>query len=303
MAFRGLAPELLEPWVTRVFYQTYSMQSTMYTELFNEESSSKAFEDFFAMAGLGQFALKPEGVPVTYDDPVQGDRRRIPILTFALGVRFTMEMLQDDQHGMVPKLAGDLGRAARHSQETLAWGLVNDAAAGNTYLGYPEGDGALRELWSTGHVFLKNPANTYSNRLNPGVALSTAGLESALTMFTTAQGEEEHYINVTPRTLVIHPDNQHLAAQLLDSTQEVGTSDNQINSVARSRSGLGVVNNGKGVPYLTDTDAWSLWASKGEHSVTWFNRQSLDTKTGDDSQTFDKFTIAYYRAAVVGSVP
>jgi hypothetical protein len=301
--FRGLAPEVYEPFVNHIHFQEFTQQGLMYPSLFKSETTNQAFIDDFSFAGLGRYQLKPEGTNITFDDPVQGDRRRTPILTYALGFRATMEALEDDQHGLVRRMSSDLGGSGRDSQDRLAWDLINDGAAGATYLGPPEGDGTRRALWSTAHVPLKNPAATQSNRVNPGVALSQTGIQAAVTIFRLTQSEEERYVENTPTKLLTHPDEEWNAGEILKSENKVNSADNNVNMV--SRLGLGHMQ----VPYLTDTDAWSLWGDK--HQVTWVNRKSLTTTTSVDSQTGDRSTMSHWRSNVyiggwrgtVGSIP
>ena len=309
--FRGLLPETLEPFVSSIFFQEFEQSPLRYPEIFNNKPTSLAFVDEFSVAGLGRFVQKPEGTPASFSDPVQGDRRRTIVLTFALGFRVTMEMREDEQHGVVAKMPADLAMAARDSMDRLAWGLINvafTAADDTANTGLPEGDGARRSLFDTGHVPLRNPGATQSNRLNPGVALSTAGMETALTIFRTQQSEEERFINCEPNKLLIHPDNEFVAVQLLDSTQEVNTAENQVNTVSSARIGVSVCQ----VPYLTDTDAWSLWDTS-KSPADWIDRKGLTGPTqSTDSQSFDSIFISHYRAAVqlngnwraaVGSAP
>jgi len=309
--FRGLLPETLEPFVNHIFFQEFTQAPLLYPKIFKNVPTGMAFVDEFSIAGLGRFVQKPEGTPVAFSDPVQGDRRRTMVLTFALGFRVTHEMRSDEQHGIIKKMPGDLALAARDSMERLAWGLINVAftAADDTApTGLPEGDGVRRSLFDTGHVPLRNPAATQSNRLDPGVALSTAGMETALTIFRTQQSDEERFINVSPNVLLIHPDNEFVAYQLLASEKEVLTAENQKNAVASNRIGVSEVMS----PYLTDTDAWSLWDTANS-PADWIQREELTgPKENTDSMSFDQFFISYYRSnvqfnakwrAAVGSAP
>lgn len=302
---RGLAPELVEGMLDYLFFKTFTMQERTSTRIFKQRTATKAFVDDIQVAGLGRFQLKPEGVPVAYSDPVQGARRRTVMLTFGLGFRVTMEMREDEETDVISRMPEDLAESAEDSMERLAYGLINDGFAGSTYTGPPEGDGTRRSLFNTGHVPLRNASATQSNRLSPGVALSTAGLEAALTIFRTTQSEEERYVNNVPRQLLIHPDNEWTAAQLMDSQFEVGTAENQINPVSSNRVGLSTVMS----PYITDTDSWSLWGDK--HQVSHFTRKKLTRTKGMDSQSLDQFFIAHYREnyavlhwrGTVGSAP
>lgn len=153
---------------------------------------------------------------------------------------------------------------------------------------------------------MRNTAATQSNRLNPGVALTTAGLQSALTIFDLTQSEEERFVNNEPRTLVIHPENRWTADQLLESQTDVDqVNPAVINTVSRNRVGLRILR----VPYLTDTDAWSIFGD--QHTVTEYTRKGLTRTTAMDSQTGDMMFMAHYRRNVmighwrgtVGSAP
>ena len=302
--FTTMLPELLEPWVTRIFFNEYSQIEVLYPKLFNTKKSSKAFEDTFKVSGLGTFVSKPEGTPVSYDDPVQSGRKRVVMQTFALGFRVTMEMMDDDQHSIISKMPQELGRSARDHQENLAWGLLNDAFTGTTYTGIPEGDGNRRSLINTGHIALKS-GTTQSNQLNPGVALSVAGIESAVTIFELSQDEQDRYIRIDPKSIVIHPSERFNAARYLESTQEPDTANNAINPV--NRLGVSIMR----VPYLTDIDAWFMFASKAQHSLCWYDRMELTMSRNKDAQTKDSLFDAMYRAqvtfddyrGVVGSQP
>ena len=110
--FRGLLPETLEPFVSKIFFQEFNQAKLLYPEIFNNKPTGLAFVDEFSVAGLGRFAQKPEGTPAAFSDPVQGDRRRTIVLTFALGFRVTMEMQEDEQHGIIAKMPADLAMAA-----------------------------------------------------------------------------------------------------------------------------------------------------------------------------------------------
>jgi phage major head subunit gpT-like protein len=286
---RSNFPELLERRVRRIFFKDYAMEPMRYPEIFNVVGSSKAFEDTIDIAGLGTLATKPEGTPISYKDPVQGTRKRVVHSTFALGFRVTMEMLQDDLFNVIRRMPSDLADATRDHQETLAWGLPNDAFAASTYTGL-DGLG----LCSTAHTSIHPEGSTQSNQLSPGVALSVTGLEDTLTAMRTTLSREGRYTPITPDVLLVAPANDHEAARLLESEFEPGTAENQINAVRSSRTGLRPVS----VPYLTDTDAWFVLARKSQHSLTYYRRMALTFDRGTDSQTKDQLFDAVYRASV-----
>ncbi len=304
MATTGIAPELLHPWVSRHFFKRLLMDAVLYPQLANVEDLSTAYYDQWQMAGLGTFRTKQEGAPVSYDDPVQSDRKRTLMQTYALGFRATMEMMEDDQYGIIRRMAEDLAESARDHQERLFWGLLNDGYTGATYTGIPERDGTQRSLFNTAHQPLKGTGTT-SNRLNPYLPLSVAGIEAATTNLELTTSQEGRFSAIIPRVLVIHPNERWNAETILESTQEPGTGNNAINPV--NRLGLTVLR----VPYKTDPLAWELFAEKSKHTLTFLMRKGLTTKGSKDSQSYDNLEDAHYRANVdfgpyeggVGSAP
>ncbi|GAG95157.1 unnamed protein product, partial [marine sediment metagenome] len=125
------------------------------TELFDTRTSNKAYEDRMRVAGLGRLALKPEGTPVAFDDPVQGARTRVVHQTYALGFRVTMEMYQDELFGIIEKMPADLGDSARDHQERLAWDLINDGNLGARHTVLDD-QTAGAPLFAATHIALKS---------------------------------------------------------------------------------------------------------------------------------------------------
>ena len=183
--FTGLAPELLEAREKDIFFKQYEAAPSMYTELFETRTSNKAYEDRMRVAGLGRLALKPEGTPVAFDDPVQGARTRVVHQTYALGFRVTLEMWDDDLFDIINKMPADLGDSARDHQERLAWDIINDGndADRHTVL---DDQTAGAALFAADHITLKS-GDTQSNTLAPAVALGVTGLESIMTQAQTTR--------------------------------------------------------------------------------------------------------------------
>jgi len=303
--FRNLMPELLETRLKTVYFNNYNLIAPLFSQVANITGSSKAFEDTVRVAGLGALALKPEGTPISYDDPVQGTRKRVVHETYALGFRVTMEMMDDEQYNVIDRMPADLGDATREHKEILFWGIFNDAFDGNTYT---DADGATALCAS--HTLLKSTGAAgaaFENQLNPGVALSVSGMEAMLDKFKLTPNESGRYIQISPSTLLVHTENSHLAHQLLNTEKEPFTADNQVSTVNSSRTGISPLE----VPYLTDTDAWFFVAPKNQHTFTWYNRMGVAFSNSKDSQTKDALFDVMYRASVtwddwrgvVGSAP
>jgi len=287
-------PEAMETRSKQIFFQNYTMQEMQFPRLLQRKPSTKAYEDRIRYAGLGTFQLKPEGQPVAFSDGLEGDRIRTLHQTFALGVRSTWEALSDDQWDVLDKMPGDLGESAYDHQERLAWSLLND---GFGALGVFTGLDGL-SLFSDVHVLLRG--GTASNELVPPVALSTTGIEDAITLMRVTTGEEGRFINVNNSKLLYHPALAHTAYVLLDTQQRVGTDEWGSSTVATTRSGITPVVD-EGVPYLASETAWSLHAAPGKNSLCWNDREKLFYEKAKDNLTFDQLHWAAYRASVMFS--
>jgi len=288
-------PELLERDEKDIFFKSFSMIPLMYTMLFKTKTSTKAYEDGMRVAALGTFHTKPEGTPVGFDDPVSGARVRTVHSTYALGFRVTMEMSEDDQHDIIVKMPKDMGDSARDHQERLAWSLMNDSFAGNTYTGLTGGTGTAEVLVSATHSNLKT-GTTQSNMLSAATALSVPGLESMMLLASITTSDEDRYINMSQSKLVFHPALQHTAFTLLGTEFRPGTGDNDRSTVATSRTGI-VPLVPTGVPYLTSENAWFLVSNDAD--LTWNNRKSLTFGQAKDSDSFDLKFYGHYRASVM----
>lgn len=289
---RGTLPDVFLAYAAQLFFQELDEQDSLYTQVMRVEPSNKAYEDWFEVTGLGQFRLKPEGTPISYDDPTQLDRRRVVHQTYALGSRITFESIQDKQYDVITSIPKDLGPSAKESQEILAWSLLNLGTSATTYTTI---DGLA--LFSTAHTIAKpkDPTvNTQSNRANPDVALSTTGIEDMLTTMRLTKSQTDRYTPVMPKWLIVHPSKAHLAYQLLNAEREAFTNENQPNTVSRSRTGMSPLD----VPWLTAVNTWFAIADKSKHRLTFHNRMDITMDTGTDSQTKDTLMDGVYRASV-----
>ncbi len=286
--FRTNVPDVFEARQQELIFKAFDMDTLLYTEVFNVKTSTKGHEDAFEMAGLGTFQLKPEGTPIAQSDPAQGPRRRVVHSTFALSYRVTMEALADAQHDVLDQMPSDLGDSARDHQENLAWGVINSGTGTGTHTGM---DGLA--FFTASHTTVKG-GTVQSNLLSPAVALSTTGLEEAIINLRTTKSEEERQIGqgLAPAQLLIHPDLEPTAWNLLEAVGRPGVTDNDRNSIARH--GLKIIS----IPFLTDTNAFTIATDKRKHKLVWYNRAELTTDSGVDMATKDRIFDGFYRASL-----
>lgn len=281
--------QLLEANEKKIFFHNLSMQEKLWPQLFEKVTSTKAYEDRMRVAGFGTLALKAEGTPIAFDDPVEGTKSRVVHSTFGLGHRITMEMMQDDQFGIMNQMTADLSESVVDHQERLAWGLLDDGFTGTSYTGLG-GD----TLFETTHVSIRDSSISQSNALSPALSLGQAGIEAMMTMARTTRSEEGRYQNLSQSKLVFHPENEHQAYVLLNTEFITGSANNDRSTVNSTRSGLTPLS----VPYLSSTTAWSIHAAPGKNGLKFYMRMPVEFSSAGDPDTKDMKNYVVYRASV-----
>ena len=223
------------------------------------------------MQGLTNFTSKTEGNVIAYEDFLPGNRQTYTHTTYAKGVRVTEEAVEDDLYGPMRKVGRALGIAARATIETRAALLLN---SGFVTTDYTVGDGLA--LFSTAHTREDGGANL--SNTSTAAALSVSSLETALIELRTELDGVGKRVELMPRVLVIPPDLEYSAKQVLKSAYLPGSANNDVNPVEGLLSVIVW-------PYLTDTNAWFVLCDT--HDAKWFWRRQLHTKTESEFQAGD----------------
>jgi phage major head subunit gpT-like protein len=267
---RGGNAEYLAPGLNRFTFRKLRERPSQFARYVRVETSTRAYEDFFDASGFGPLAKKGELAPTMLDEPIKIPGVRIVHDSFALGFLASEEMQQDEQYGVIAKLAGDLGRSARVTTELYGHDVLNHGFDTTRYVGR---DG--KALFATDHP-IQGTGGTYANRPTVAVDLSEAALEAGIASFDGMVDERGITTELSPALLVITPGDRMLAKRLLQSAGLPGGNFNDVNPLYDE--GLQVVVSN----WLTDTDAWFLLAPASDSPIVFFWRQRPDTKTWDD---------------------
>jgi phage major head subunit gpT-like protein len=124
---RGQFAQLMAPGLhdTFVHWLDLLQREEEFSQIFNMETSDKAFEDEVEFSGLGAMPEKPEGESITYQDAIQGGSKRYTHSTYGLGVRTSWELYEDDQYNLIMQVPKALARAAQFTKEQQAWNVFN----------------------------------------------------------------------------------------------------------------------------------------------------------------------------------
>ena len=276
-------PKALWPGVKAWWGKAYDDHQTEYTELFDSNTSDKAYEEDVQLVGFGVAPVKNQGSPVTYDSEVQGPVTRYTHVAYALGYIVTHEELKDDLYAEVSQTrASALARSFRQTKERVAAGIYNRAATS----GYVGGDGVT--LLSASHP--NTSGGTFSNKLAVDADLSEAALEDITIQIMQATDDRGLLINLMPKSLIVAPANFYNAHRILDTDYQVDTANNNINVLkAQGIIPKLVVNH-----YLTDTDAWFI-RTNVPNGMKYYEREAMMFDQDNDFDTMNAKAKGYER--------
>ncbi len=242
-----LAKEL-EPGLNALFGLEYKQYENQHTEIFDKESSDRAFEEEVMLSGFGEAAVKPEGSGVQYDDANESFTARYTHETIALAFSITEEAVEDNLYDSIAKrYTKALARSMAQTKQIKAANILNNGFSSGT-----GGDGQY--LLDTDHPTIAAPSGL-ANEPSTAADLNETSIEAGLTAIGNFKDERGFKIAARGMKLIIPADLQFTAERLMASNQRVGTADNDINAI-KSKGMLPqgyVVNN-----FLTDTDAWFI---------------------------------------------
>lgn len=272
---RGSFAEHLAPGLNERTFNTYREYPPVFERIVRVLTSTRAYEDDFAISGFGPLAPQGELESTILDEPFKLGGVRFIHKKYGLGFVISEEMRDDDQYNLMQDLAAALGKSARHTSELYGHDPYNN---GFTTAKYTGRDG--KALFATDHPVV-GTGGTAANRPAVDVDLSQAALEAAWANFETQVDDRGMPILMMPTVLLVHPSQVLAARRLVQSPTYPGQSNPaDPNPLA---GWVTVV----GSPYLTDTDAWFLLGPTNDPNfpVRFYWRKRMDTRTWDDDDT------------------
>ena len=243
---RQLVKEL-EPGLNALFGLEYGRYDAEHTEIFETETSDRAFEEEVMLSGFGNARVKSEGGSIIYDNATETFTARYTHETIALGFAITEEAVEDNLYDRISaRYTKALARSMANTKQVKAANVLNNAFDPN----FTGGDG--KELCATDHPLV---AGTLSNELATAADLNETSLEQALIDIAAFTDERGLLISTQGRKLIIPSELQFVADRLMASANRVGTADNDINALRN----MGMIPEGYTVNhYLVDNDAFFI---------------------------------------------
>ena len=289
----GTHPKLLWPGIHAIWGQVYDAHATEYTDLYDVDSSTKAYEQDVQVTGFGLAPVKGQGQSISYDSEQQGWVTTYAHIAYALGYIVTYEELQDNQYKEVSmRRAKANAFSINQTTENVAALIYNDGFTG-TYFTTADG----QPLISSAHV--NASGGTFSNALTPGADLSEASLEDINIQIMNATNDRGLKIAVMPRSLHIAPQEFYNANRILKSVLQNDTANNAINVLKATNAfpeGIKVNH------YFTNPSAWFV-RTNIPNGMTFFWRNRPEFDQDNDFDTKNAKAATYMRFSVGATDP
>ena len=268
-----LAKEL-EPGLNALFGMEYARYENEHAEIFETESSDRAFEEEVLIVGFGNARDKSEGQSVGYDSASEGFTARYTHETVALAFALTEEAVEDNLYDRLgARYTKALARSMAHTKQVKAANVLNNAFSSS----FTGGDG--KALVATDHPLAGG--GTFSNRPSAFADLNETSLENALISISTFVDDRNMILALQGTKLVVPPQLQFVADRLLETPGRVETADNDINAIRN----MGLLPQGYAVNhFLTDTDAFFVMTDVPD-GFKHFERSPIATSMEGDFNT------------------
>ena len=263
----------LEPGLNALFGLEYDRYENQHTEIFDEESSDRAFEEEVMLGGFGNAEVKPEGSGVTYEAAQETFTARYTHETIALAFSLTEEAVEDNLYDKIStRYTKALARSMANTKQIKAANVLN-RAFNSSFLG-----GDDKELCATDHPTL---SGDQKNELSTSADLNETSLEQMLIDIAGMKDERGMKIALQGVKMIIPVNLQFTAERLMKSAGRVGTADNDINA----HRNMGMVPQGYVVNnFLTDTDAFFI-KTDAPNGLKMFTRSPIRTAMEGDFDT------------------
>ena len=268
-----LAKEL-EPGLNALFGLEFGRYENEHSEIYEEESSDRAFEEEVMLGGFSTAPVKSEGGAISFDDAQETYTARYTHETIALAFSITEEAIEDNLYDrLASRYTKALARSMATTKQIKAASILNNAfLTGANVIG----DGAA--LCSASHPSL---SGTQTNLLAVAADLNETSLEQMLIDIAGFTDERGLKIAVRGTKLIIPKELQFIAERVMNSALRSGTSDNDNNAMKN----MGMLPEGAVVNhYLTDTDAYFI-KTDAPNGFKYFNRAAIKTAMEGDFDT------------------
>lgn len=279
----GAHPKALWPGIKAWWGRSYNEHKEEYPDLFDRETSDKAYEEDVEITGFGLAPIKPEGSALVYDTETQGAVTRYTHVAYSLGYIVSFEELRDNLYTKVSKRrAQALSFSMRQTKENVAAQVFNRAFSSS----FTFGDG--QPMISTAHPTL---AGNQSNQLTTAADASEAAFEDLTVQIMQAQNNRGLRISVLPQSLHVPVQLFYESNRILKSVLQNDTANNAVNVLKAVNVFPGGI---KVNHYLTSATAWFI-RTNIPNGLKHYERDAISFDQDNDFDTKNAKAACYER--------
>ena len=284
----GSHPKLLWPGIHAIWGQLYNEHATEYTDLYDIESSERAYEQDVQVTGFGLAPIKPEGQGPSYDSETQGIITTYVHIAYALGYIVTHEEIKDNLYEQVSQRRVKANAFSMNQTIENVCAFLYNNAFNSTYFTTADG----RPLIDTAHVNVTG--GTYSNALATPADLSEAALEDLSIQIMGTQNDRGLLINIMPESLHVTRQDWFNANRIMKSVLQSNTATNNINVLKATNAFPGGI---KMNHYFTQPHAFFIRTNCPDGMrMFWREKPSFDQD--NDFDTKNAKALSYMRFSV-----
>jgi phage major head subunit gpT-like protein len=274
------------PALDEVIMTKYNQFPSQFQQIYRMKKSTRSIEQTTEVTGFGTVPVVGEGVGVRYDTPLPGFRKTYLHLQYGLGFKVTKVAMDDDQFGVIKKLAVELGRSAHETREITAAYNFNRGFDPT----FPGPDGV--PLFSTAHPLVGG--GVQSNCLAIAADPDVDSIRQILTLMRRTVNHRGLRQRIVPKTLILPPELEFVGAEQLGGVDRPDTANRAINAL-KKRSGMPSFENWMIWDYLNDPHAWMVEAEPEETELRWYEREAFNTVHGVDFESRSLKTAGWMR--------
>lgn len=220
----GLNANVTKTALDKVFYQKYNRvpgpQFAVAGDemVFQQDSTDRAAVIIENFKGVGLWEETAEQAEYKGDTPLVTDQITFTVARFTKKFHITEEMMEDDQHTVVRNAVSQMGTKANVTQNRESMGIYR--LADTTTL---TSDGVA--LLSASHSNIAG--DTIDNTISGALTVDT--VEEGINLLVEQKDQAGDIIGHEAKTLLVPPATFKEATEILESTLEANTTDNQLN--------------------------------------------------------------------------
>ena len=262
--------------INDIFFDEYVDYGTEYDQIVTpQQAPAGNHYTESELTDLEPIAAIAEGAPVTFDSPIEGNKKTIYYSKFGRGFQITQEMVKDDLFRNFTQMPAKLAKSAAYKRETEFFDLFNTAFVTTNHTAWD----ALAICDNT-RTTLKS--GTAQDNDPTGAALSETTMQSAFEYFDGLVSGSGLPVTLTPWKLVTDVSNRWLVGRLNHQGFNIG-SGNRDDMTTNAVNGYVQAWSPHLSRHMVDTDRWFLIAKEHDMRFYWKEQASLESQ--DDFAT------------------